>query len=82
MKRGLIVVALISLFAGEALATPFYVCMKRLAMRSGGTCTACKLVDTGGMSISADDACKGLPSRMFHNEIDARKFMNRECDCR
>jgi hypothetical protein len=76
MKRGLIVVVLLCLFASEALATPFYVCMKRLSMRGGGTCTACKLVDTGGMSMTDDDACGGLPSRYFHDEIDARKFMN------
>ncbi len=81
MKRGMIVVAPLCLFAGEALATPFYVCMKRLAMRGGGTCTACKNVDTRSMSLSADDACGGLPSPYFHDEIEARKFMNVRWDC-
>ena len=51
-------------------------------MRGGGICTACRLVDTRGMNMFAGDACSGLPSRMFCDEIEARKFMNRECDCR
>ncbi len=81
MKRGLIVVALLCLFAGDALATPFYVCMKRLVMRGGGTCTACRLVVTRGMSRSADDSCGWLPSRYFHDEKNALKFMNVRSNC-
>lgn len=82
MKKGLIVVALMSLLATEVMATPFLVCMKRLPMRGGGSCRACQIVDTRGMTApTEDDLCGGLPYRRFYDEDDAIKFMNRNCDC-
>jgi hypothetical protein len=82
ISRGLIVVALLCLFVGQALASPFLVCMKRLPISGGGSCLACQVVDTRGMThMSEEDFCGGLRSQRFQYEQDAVKFINRNCDC-